>query len=174
MKRTFVPEGLGLAGLALAGLLLAGCGSTNEAAKKPEGQAAAGDNLQKYESDFRPSDHDPIDVAAAARDTLSETADTAAAVQPDQPVEYVQGFRVQIFASTSIDAAKQRKTEAEGLFPKEWFYIQYDPPTYKIRAGNFLQRYEAERFVKQADEQGFRDAWAVPERVIKNPPPVVR
>jgi hypothetical protein len=160
--------------IVIAAFLIAGCGSTNETTKKPDGQTPAGDNLRKYESDFRPSDHDPVDVAAALADTAIESTDTATAIDAAEPVECVQGFRVQIFASTSIDAAKQKKAEAEALFPKEWFYIQYDPPTYKIRVGNFLQRYEAERFARQADEQGFRDSWAVPERVIKNPPPVQR
>jgi hypothetical protein len=86
---------------------------------------------------------------------------------PDQ----APGYRVQLISTTSIDEAKARKLYAESLFPAEWFYLQYDPPTYKIRAGNFLIRFDADRFRSQAVERGFAGAWVVPEHVFKNPPP---
>jgi hypothetical protein len=159
--------------LLIAAVILAGCGTATETTRTTE-QPASADVLRKYESDFRPSDHDPVASAASAKDTARTASDTATSAEAGVPEEYVAGFRVQIFASTSIDAAKQKKEEAETLFPKEWFYIQYDAPTYKIRAGNFQQRYEAERFARQADEHGFKDSWPVPERVLKNPPPPQR
>jgi hypothetical protein len=158
----------------IAALILTGCGTATDVTKTTD-QPAPADALRKYESEFRPSDHDPVAAAATAKDTARAATDSTESTDAGgEPVEYVPGFRVQIFASTSIDAAKQKKGEAETLFPKEWFYIQYDPPTYKIRAGNFQQRYEAERFVRQANDQGFKDSWAVPERVVKNPPPPQR
>jgi hypothetical protein len=83
----------------------------------------------------------------------------------------VQGFRVQILSTASIDSANARLREAAEAFPSEWYYLEYDAPTYKVRAGNFLTKYEADRFAKQLIERGYKTAWTVPQRVYKNPPP---
>jgi len=158
----------------VAAFLLSSCAPGKESAREASG-AGAQDPLRQYESDFRPSDHDtlaptPSHAGAPAFEQRGETPEIAAAPEG----ELVQGFRVQIYSTTDIDAAKSKKAEAESYFPSEWFYLQYDPPTYKIRGGNFLQRYEAERFVKLATEKGFGGAWAVPEKVFRQPPPPQR
>ncbi len=161
----------------LPALYLSACAPSREAAREP---AARGnqDPLGKFESDFRPSDHDTIAPPPAPHPgapSAWKKGDTAGAVSATDTVgELVPGFRVQIYSTTDIDQAKAKKLEAEGDFPTEWFYLQYDPPTYKIRGGNFLQRYEAERFVRLAVDRGFSDSWAVPEKVFSQPPPVNR
>jgi hypothetical protein len=157
--------------LIVAGLL-AGCGTGKEAARQgPAGTLQ--DDLRRYEGEFRPSDHDSVPGTAAASSTplanpLASAASTEAAAGTES--DLVPGFRVQIFSSTDIDAAKVKKQEAESDFPTEVFYLQYDPPAYKLRAGNFLQRYEADRFARLAAEKGFTDSWVVPEKVFKQPP----
>ena len=157
--------------LVMFAVVLAGCGASKDASNGNEGTTEQND-LWKYESDFRPSDHDP-----AAR-APEERHQAPVVPQPDHAVldtsgttdaDLVQGFRVQIYSSANIDNAKARRAEAQSFFPGEWIYLQYDPPTYKIRAGNFLHRYEADRFVKLAIEKGFTDAWTVPARVVKQP-----
>jgi len=154
--------------IVMTAAVLAGCGASKNASNGNEGTAEQND-LWKFESDFRPSDHDP-----AAR-TPDEKHHSPAISEPDHAIfdttsaDLVQGFRVQIFSSTNIDNAKARRAEAQSYFPGEWFYLQYDPPTYKIRAGNFVHRYEADRFVKLAIEKGFTDAWTVPAKVMKEP-----
>ena len=123
--------------------------------------------LGRWEADFRPSDHDTLAAAPARAGAPrnSSGADTAGAQRAEAESELVPGFRVQIFSTTDIDEANQKKAEAEADFPSESFYIQYDPPTYKIRGGNFLERYEAERFARAAIEKGFAESWAVPEKI---------
>jgi hypothetical protein len=81
----------------------------------------------------------------------------------------VQGFRVQVFSSTSIDAVRTKREEFESLFPEEWFYVEHHAPSYKLRAGNFLNRFEADRFARTLADQGYTEAWAVPEKVFKSP-----
>lgn len=108
--------------------------------------------------------------------------DTARAQNPgESPLptagEMVQGFRVQAFSTTNIDLASAKKADLEGMFPGEWFYMDYASPSYKIRAGNFLAKLDADRFARVMNDMGFADAWAVPERVYKSigrrptPPP---
>lgn len=159
----------------LLGAFVAGCSSVPEAVRDRNAEAA--EELRRAEADFRPSDHDPDRAPVSGNGlTVGLRPDSAQAgdSSASNDEEEVQGFRVQIFSTTSIDAAKARKAEAESYFPGEWFYMQYDPPAYKIRAGNFRQRFEADRFARLAAEQGFTDAWTVPEKVFKHPSPPSR
>jgi hypothetical protein len=39
--------------------------------------------------------------------------------------------------------------------------VVYDPPYYKVRAGRFVNRYDAEQLQKLADEKGYTYAWVV-------------
>jgi len=160
-----------LAILALV-MVLVGCGSSHNTGKDEENKSAA-EELKRFESDFRPSDYgsDPDTTNAGLAEPSGKSEAPISEASEIANTEQVQGFRVQIFSSSSIDEAKTRKSLAESLFPLEWFYLQYDPPTYKVRAGNFLVRFEAERFAKVISEKGFPGSWAVPERVFKAPPP---
>lgn len=153
-------------------LLLCGCPATREIAQSESPKESPAPAVRAAEESFNPSDYQP--PARTRRDsTLLATpaAESTATPPPAQPAELVPGYRVQLISTTSIDEANARKLYAESLFPDEWFYLQYDPPTYKIRAGNFLRRFDADRFRSQAAERGFVGAWVVPERVLKNPPP---
>lgn len=146
----------------------AGCSSSKET-EKSKAPTPTTTELQRYESDFRPSDYD-VDAKTFLSDLRKEKE--LKSKQPEQPtaepIVTVPGFRVQMFASSEIDSANARKLEAETAFPGEWFYVVYDPPTYKLRAGNFLTRADADVYAQFVAENGFPDAWIVPERVYKN------
>ncbi len=154
------------------GVLLAGCPHPEETVQKPVRETRPPASLVRAEESFNPSDYDHAAPArredSTARDRYTE--ETPATTPNVPPAEQTPGFRVQLLSTTSIDEANARKQYAESLFPSEWFYLQYDPPTYKIRAGNFLSRLDADRFRSQIAGRGFPDAWVVPERVFKNPP----
>jgi hypothetical protein len=160
--------------IALALGFLAGCGGSKEA-EKPS--TVVDETLKKYEAQFRPSDYDPEPKGGSAHSgqAFSDTADSVEmSPESSTSMELVSGFRVQLVATSSIDEANAKKVEAEGIFPGEWIYVEYDPPSYKVRAGNFQNRVEADRFAKLASGKGFQEAWAVPERVYKSPPPPPR
>ncbi|MBP1691969.1 MAG: sporulation protein [Bacteroidetes bacterium] len=162
----------------LALVLLSGCGSTKEV--KGSESKATQDEIRQFESTFQPSDYDPAKAQPADRhprlvDTSNVELADDLAVPANQ--ETMQGFRVQVFSTTNIDVARVRKAEFEAAFPDEWFYVEYEAPTYKLRAGNFKNRFEADRFARTLTDQGFPEAWAVPEKVFKSPgkrPPVVQ
>jgi hypothetical protein len=154
----------------LVSLIVAGCGTSGESTRV-EGDPNA--ELHAYESDFRPSDYDPEPApgSPASPNLLERPEGTPAEETPTLLLqEEVQGFRVQVYTTESIDSAKVQKAECESLFPGEWFYLDYDPPTYKIRAGNFLTKYEAYRFARRISDHGYPNAWPVPQRVYKDPP----
>lgn len=153
------------------GLLLVGCKASQETEITKE--QTRDEELRLYETTFRPSDYDRAAAPKAPLDTvkLTEAEDSLFTPATTPVPEEVSGFRVQIVTTTSIDEANRKKSLGESLFPDEWFYLEYDQPTFKIRAGNFLTRFEAERFRSQIAERGFSGAWVVPARVFRHPPP---
>lgn len=157
--------------LVLAALLIAGCASTRQTST--DRAASTGDEVRTYESSFRPSDHDPQNQKTAG--PILSTAETSAVSVPLEPAEpasldMIQGYRVQVFSSTNIDEARAKKAEMDILVPDEWFYLEYESPSYKVRAGNFATRFEADRFARTLSEQGYADCWAVPRRIYRQPP----
>jgi hypothetical protein len=154
----------------IGGSLIAGCSGPGQSTRN---EGRDDEELRRYEREFQPSDFDqePRDsiVAHTAPDG-TRSADTTEA-EPEVSADVVSGYRVQVFSTTNIDTAKARLGTFAALFPEEWFYLDFDPPTYKIRAGNFLTRYEADRFARMLEEHGVGGAWSVPQRVLKNPPP---
>ena len=75
-------------------------------------------------------------------------------------IEQVQGYRVQIFVSSSMESAQNIMAEADKIFPNE-VYLQYDAPYYKVRVGNCLTRREGDLLRERAIRRGYRDAWVV-------------
>ena len=153
--------------------IVAGCSGTKETSTKRPAPAEGSSEADAYERTFSPADHDPDNRTAPNQGTQNGPTstvgfDSSAASES----EMIQGFRVQLLATTDIDEVTSRKALLEQNFPTEWFYVEFDPPVYKLRAGNFATRYEADRFARTLAVQGFPDAWSVPARVLKNPPPV--
>jgi hypothetical protein len=153
----------------ISAALLGGC--------SPSSQTTTTDRTKDYEEQvreaeagFHPSDHDPLPAQRESPD--SHNNDTLLANARDQSpsstsAEMAQGFRVQVYSTTHIDRASAQKAELETMFPDEWFYLDYESPSYRIRAGNFLTRLDADRFARLMNEKGYVDAWVVPERVYK-------
>jgi hypothetical protein len=153
-------------------IVMIGCAGQKEAGQ--ESASDPGASLRGFEADFNPSSLDPA-PGTPARPARPDSIAAAAGHQGGTsavPTETVQGFRVQVFSTTNFDEANARKAALEEAIPQERVYLDYDPPTYKIRAGNFLTRYDADRFVRFLSDKGFSGAWAVPQRVLKNPPPL--
>lgn len=150
-------------------LMMIGCGAQREATDHTAGDPSS--SLRAFEADFDPSSLDPAPgtLSRTVRPDSGASANGLEGAQVSGQTETVQGFRVQVFSTASIDEANARKAALEEVIPQERVYLEYDPPTYKIRAGNFLTRYDADRFVRFLSDKGFTDAWAVPQRVLKNP-----
>jgi hypothetical protein len=151
-------------------LTTAGCGGAKKAQQSEHASEAS--VLEEYEADFQPSDYD-VDVATVFSELRKEKGKENLPTEIGPTVEtpiFVPGYRVQLFATTDIDEANSQKAMAQAAFPNEWFTIEYDPPTYKLRAGNFLSRTDAEAFAQILQSSGYHDAWVVPDRVQKNAP----
>ena len=158
--------------IAASALILFACGTTRDLSSEDlrhKDEVA----LRSFESDFQPSDYAPTiaSVLEAEPDTVTQSVKVHHNNQPAESGELVLGYRVQVFSTTDFAAAKSRQTDAQLLFPGNRVYLVYEPPTYKIRVGDFLARFDAEQFQRQASERGFPSAWVVPEKIFKNTPP---
>jgi hypothetical protein len=95
--------------------------------------------------------------AEAPVDTTSPPAATPAAV-------HIDGFRVQIFASASKEAAEgARRTALERT--RRAAYVEYVDGLYKVRMGNCRTREEAEKLLKELREHHYKDAWIVETKI---------
>lgn len=81
----------------------------------------------------------------------------------------MSGFRVQIFAGADEQSARLVEEEARGEFDTR-VYLSYDPPNYKVRLGDFVDRNEADQIRQDAYRKGYRDAWVVPDQIWVEPP----
>jgi SPOR domain len=167
-----------LAAVLLLSLLCLGCGASKEIVEthqeKPKERRAP---LADYEATLNPVDFEKeIDahVEKAPEKTTSSLPHQPVVFQQDSvrdsmkvEQEIVQGFRIQIFSSSNIDEAGSMKLLAQEKFPSDSLYIVFDPPVYKVRVGDFSTRYDAGQRLSQFVDLGYRDAWIVPDRIIK-------
>ncbi|AEV32910.1 sporulation related protein [Owenweeksia hongkongensis DSM 17368] len=63
----------------------------------------------------------------------------------------ISGFRVQIYNGNKAETLKKR-SEFISAFPKVAIYTLYEAPEYKIQAGDFRTRLEAEKFLSEVQE----------------------
>ncbi|MFH0779021.1 MAG: SPOR domain-containing protein [Candidatus Eisenbacteria bacterium] len=87
--------------------------------------------------------------------------------QPPQVEEtdLAAGFRVQVFASSSLEKADEVAKEMRARF-RERVYVEYSAPLYKIRMGDFATKEEASLFREKLVEAGYEGAWVV-EALVK-------
>jgi hypothetical protein len=91
----------------------------------------------------------PIDLPTDS--TIVETVET-------------QGFRIQIFATGSIDEATASQTVARNQVGDS-VYVVYDPPVYKVRVGDYATRLEANQRLTRIVNMGYDDAWVVSDKI---------
>ncbi|NCT76585.1 MAG: SPOR domain-containing protein [Chitinophagaceae bacterium] len=64
----------------------------------------------------------------------------------------VKGFRLMIISTNSRDEAIAAKTKVYTYFPELKAYLWHQSPFYKLKAGNFKDRKEAEQYQKKLNE----------------------
>lgn len=149
-----------------------GCGGTSAGGRGVRsGAGEFPEYLTQAESTFTPSAYgietwkEPDAPAGGGGEP-----DSAGAAEP-AAIDTVGGFRVQVLISMDIDEATSLRDSLSAALPGEWVYVVYHPPYYKVRAGNFPDRYLAEPLLEELRRGGHPDAWIVPDRVLRNPQP---
>lgn len=78
----------------------------------------------------------------------------------------IEGFRVQIYNGRK-KACLAKRTEFISTYPDEGIEMKYEAPEYRVQVGNFRTRIEAEKFLKDIQEQ-FTGSFIV-KTIIKLP-----
>jgi hypothetical protein len=144
---------------------LLGCSSSKEETKKKE---TFEEFLARYEKTFDPSKYKvPLNLEEISSKKNVTTSPLDSLYISTLP-ETLAGFRVQVMFTQDIDQATQMRDSLNVLLPDDWVYIVFDSPYYKVRVGNYLDRPSANKMVRVLVGKGFKDAWVVPDVVIKN------
>ncbi|MBN1983964.1 MAG: SPOR domain-containing protein [Chitinivibrionales bacterium] len=69
-------------------------------------------------------------------------------------------FRIQIIASTSLEVVKYKQKEFDRDFNVKSF-IAFSQPYYKLFAGEFPDKSNADRMLPKIKDRGYSDAWVV-------------
>lgn len=62
----------------------------------------------------------------------------------NRKLELAQGYRVMVYTGNNRDEANKVKERVYKLLPHTDVYVIYDQPTFRIKAGDFLTKLEAE------------------------------
>lgn len=160
-------------------LFAAGCGGSSETAVRQEPvekdkpvlrqQLPDKRPLSYYEATLRPSDFDK-EIEEVQRIHIEERRQEELIIPRDSMAlleETILGFRIQILSTSSVDEAEVSKVAAQQLFLSDTVYVVYDPPVYKVRVGDFDTRLAANGRLPDVQERGFKDAWVVPDNVLR-------
>jgi hypothetical protein len=162
------------AGLFLLTAIAAGCISSKpfqaEEKQKHEQPKEKKLQLSEYEATLNPMEFDrEIEVVQKAQ-SEEQKQQIPLDIPKDSLVvqeEVGQGFRIQIFSSSNVDETTLMKNLALEKLVGDSIYVVYDAPVYKVRVGDFVNRYEANQRLPEFVEKGYRDAWIVPDRIVQ-------
>jgi hypothetical protein len=157
----------------LLALLLVGCASSKYIQDEEPKQKTPNENkrsLAEYEATLNPSDYDQEVEAVEKAHVEEKKQQTPLEIPKDNFIvaeEVVQGFRIQVFSSSGVDEAARMRDVVMEKFIGDSVYVVYDAPVYKVRVGDFINRYEASQRLPEFTEKGCRDAWIVPDRIVQ-------
>ena len=80
--------------------------------------------------------------------------------------DFTFGYRIQLMATSSMLLAEEEQQKADALFSVP-AYVEYEPPFYKVRLGDFLSREEAQRALDGAVRSRYDKAWIAETMVVK-------
>lgn len=116
-----------------------------------------------------------IDSVPLPKDTIRFKMDAAVESQLEKKKELnrskpptIDGFRVQIYAGNSRQQAMQIRTEVVGAYTDYAAYLIYKQPTFRVRVGDFRNRFEAQKLLNELKAQ-YPSSFIVPDEVLVNP-----
>ncbi|HEY9197293.1 MAG TPA: SPOR domain-containing protein [Mucilaginibacter sp.] len=74
------------------------------------------------------------------------------------------GYRVQFFSGSSRQAAYSAQARLQNQFPELRTYIIYSEPNFKVRAGDFRTRLEAQKLIQELRPQ-FPSLFIISEKI---------
>lgn len=100
-------------------------------------------------ADIRPTDnvYKNSDKPLYINKKLQTVLDTLA--QQNKAIRYISGYRIQLYVGNVRQEADNAKSYIYQLFPDLNPYVSYSQPTYRVKAGDFMYRSDAEQYLEQ-------------------------
>jgi hypothetical protein len=155
-------------------ILVIGCASSS---KVKSGDEKADKNVsEKYDESFDPTTLNDDDIEIG-RENNNNTVTEPVEQHPVKPenksndkvvMHEIEGYRVQILATSSIEAATLQQQKAIDKFADHEYkiYLIYEAPLYRLRMGDATNRREAEVIRDLAKERGYDEAFIVRSKVV--------
>ncbi|MFQ5824845.1 MAG: SPOR domain-containing protein [bacterium] len=149
-------------------LLFLSC-AASEKVQRPVTESGTAKNFDKMNENFDPIALEDDDIKIKESDVSSISfEDKLVREMKASEDSMVTGYRVQLIQTTDPEEAKNVQRDAILRF-NEGVYRVFDPPFYKVRVGDFINWYDAEKFQELAIKKGFREAWVIRTKVnLKN------
>jgi len=96
-----------------------------------------------------------------------DTKELKPAGNSDSSQVIIEGFRVQVLATSSQENADRLRYELAIEYGKD-IYIVFDAPNYKVRIGNFIDRRLAEKLRLELINKGYPSSWIIRTRIEPN------
>ena len=161
-----------LTGMILLIALIYACGTSGKVIKENDPQQNK-IKTSRYDESFDPlslDDEDIIITKKEEKESDQNTADNKIENTADEEVVLLEseGFRVQIFATRSIETATLAQQKAVDQFSDSNYkvYLVFEAPLYRLRIGDALSRSDAEDIRDLAKERGYDEAFIVRSKVM--------
>ena len=96
-----------------------------------------------------------------------DTKEVKLADNSDSSQIIIEGFRVQVLATSSQENADRLRYELAIEYGKD-IYIVFEAPNYKVRIGNFIDRRLAEKLRLELINKGYPSSWIIRTRIEPN------
>ena len=161
------------AAVAAVVLLAGGCTSTvRSSTGEPAGSATGHDPRERYTASGGQTFLDTLnrgkEIALSEGDLPAIEVAPAASVGKQVGADGAEEhFRIQILASSQVDMARKEKVSAETALKHPVFMVS-EQSLYKLYVGDFKTKAEAEATLPEVRKAGYKDAWVVSTKPIRN------
>ncbi|PID28874.1 MAG: hypothetical protein CR982_03945 [Candidatus Cloacimonadota bacterium] len=83
----------------------------------------------------------------------------------DTTIVELDGYRIQLFKSTDMEEAKEKKAFYEKVLKNRNIYLLFNEPLFKIRMGDFKYREDAEAEQIRLKSLNYRNPLIVPDKI---------
>lgn len=97
----------------------------------------------KFEPAKEVEEKEEIEITGHINDELNAIIDSMAT--ENRKLEFIKGYRIAIYNGTSREEMNQLKSKFYSLFPEYDIYMVYQQPAFKLQAGDFTERFEAQK-----------------------------
>lgn len=145
--------------------LFLGCAAGEKVKRPSSKEPGAVTNFEAMNEDFDPETLDDDNISIEETEKTHTSLEDRLFIQEESSDDsVVTGYRVQLVQTTDPDEAKNVERDAIFRFNEEVYRV-FDAPFYKIRVGDFVNWYDAEKLQKLAIQKGFREAWVIRTKI---------